>query len=119
MLSFFFFSSRRRHTRCLSDWSSDVCSSDLPQELRLVPTLSIAENIALGDLPVRRFGPLATIDRGRMREQARNLPAELDFAPDPRAPVTSLSFSKRQRVAVAKALHRTCPIILLDSPTAL
>src|SRR5262245_63491269 len=31
MFSFllFFFSSRRRHTRCLSDWSSDVCSSDL------------------------------------------------------------------------------------------
>src|SRR5262245_64135252 len=28
-LSSFFFSSRRRHTRCLSDWSSDVCSSDL------------------------------------------------------------------------------------------
>src|SRR5262245_63128081 len=26
---FFFFSSRRRHTRCRSDWSSDVCSSDL------------------------------------------------------------------------------------------
>src|SRR5258705_9941846 len=28
-LCVFFFSSRRRHTRCLSDWSSDVCSSDL------------------------------------------------------------------------------------------
>src|SRR4029077_21291319 len=27
--SFFFFSSRRRHTRCKCDWSSDVCSSDL------------------------------------------------------------------------------------------
>src|SRR5258706_9845059 len=27
---FFFFSSRRRHTRLVSDWSSDVCSSDLP-----------------------------------------------------------------------------------------
>src|SRR5204862_390840 len=27
---FFFFSSRRRHTRSLRDWSSDVCSSDLP-----------------------------------------------------------------------------------------
>ena len=27
---FFFFSSRRRHTRSLCDWSSDVCSSDLP-----------------------------------------------------------------------------------------
>src|SRR5436853_3046416 len=30
---FFFFSSRRRHTRCLSDWSSDVCSSDLIDRL--------------------------------------------------------------------------------------
>src|SRR3989442_14524988 len=29
MDSFFFFSSRRRHTRCGRDWSSDVCSSDL------------------------------------------------------------------------------------------
>src|SRR2546422_3204671 len=29
MLGFFFFSSRRRHTRCSRDWSSDVCSSDL------------------------------------------------------------------------------------------
>src|SRR5438105_12823879 len=28
---FFFFSSRRRHTRSTRDWSSDVCSSDLPQ----------------------------------------------------------------------------------------
>src|SRR5882724_7351327 len=30
VLMLFFFSSRRRHKRCLSDWSSDVCSSDLP-----------------------------------------------------------------------------------------
>src|SRR4051812_49838003 len=29
MFSFFFFSSRRRHTRLTCDWSSDVCSSDL------------------------------------------------------------------------------------------
>src|SRR5438034_4659897 len=29
MFVFFFFSSRRRHTRSLCDWSSDVCSSDL------------------------------------------------------------------------------------------
>src|SRR3990172_10241675 len=29
MMVFFFFSSRRRHTRCSRDWSSDVCSSDL------------------------------------------------------------------------------------------
>src|SRR2546422_6998750 len=36
-MSFFFFSSRRRHTRCSRDWSSDVCSSDLsPMATRLV-----------------------------------------------------------------------------------
>ena len=29
IMLFFFFSSRRRHTRLVSDWSSDVCSSDL------------------------------------------------------------------------------------------
>src|SRR5690349_23171779 len=32
----FFFSSRRRHTRSLRDWSSDVCSSDLPTAIRRV-----------------------------------------------------------------------------------
>src|SRR3989454_4556744 len=38
---FFFFSSRRRHTRLQGDWSSDVCSSDLPRtptELRRLPS---------------------------------------------------------------------------------
>src|SRR5260221_6944522 len=34
-MSFFFFSSRRRHTRSLCDWSSDVCSSDLRAPRRL------------------------------------------------------------------------------------
>src|SRR6266498_5274825 len=33
MFVFFFFSSRRRHTRCGRDWSSDVCSSDLAEGL--------------------------------------------------------------------------------------
>src|SRR2546429_5206505 len=32
-LAVFFFSSRRRHTRCSRDWSSDVCSSDLARAL--------------------------------------------------------------------------------------
>src|SRR5258706_10602150 len=35
-ISFFFFSSRRRHTKWVSDWSSDVCSSDLSYPLELV-----------------------------------------------------------------------------------
>src|SRR2546422_7946924 len=41
---FFFFSSRRRHTRCSRDWSSDVCSSDLVLALFLivVPGVSFA-----------------------------------------------------------------------------
>src|SRR3989449_10381945 len=33
MRCYFFFSSRRRHTRCSRDWSSDVCSSDLSEGL--------------------------------------------------------------------------------------
>src|SRR5438045_6472651 len=37
MYFMFFFSSRRRHTRCLSDWSSDVCSSDLGTALSICP----------------------------------------------------------------------------------
>src|SRR5690554_8232680 len=38
----FFFSSRRRHTRCGRDWSSDVCSSDLlfTQEAQLAPLMA-------------------------------------------------------------------------------
>src|SRR5437879_12027680 len=34
----FFFSSRRRHTRYIGDWSSDVCSSDLPCFTQIHPT---------------------------------------------------------------------------------
>src|SRR2546429_3577361 len=46
---FFFFSSRRRHTRCSRDWSSDVCSSDLitmmlPEDLTLVPKVVMIFN---------------------------------------------------------------------------
>src|SRR6266700_7125522 len=33
---FFFFSSRRRHTRFSRDWSSDVCSSDLQRFARVI-----------------------------------------------------------------------------------
>src|SRR3712207_5850443 len=49
LLSFFFFSSRRRHTRYWRDWSSDVCSSDLPTAdevftvvRREIPDISLA-----------------------------------------------------------------------------
>src|SRR2546422_5533439 len=38
---FFFFSSRRRHTRCSRDWSSDVCSSDLTEVLGSLPMRAV------------------------------------------------------------------------------
>jgi len=91
----------------------------IPQELRLVPALSIAENIALGDLPVRRlFGLVPTVDRARMRVEARKILAQLDYAPDVNSSVGRLSFAERQLVAIAKALHRRCRIFVLDEPTA-
>src|SRR5262245_63464323 len=48
----FFFSSRRRHTRCLSDWSSDVCSSDLKPavEPRKSPTGKTERRAIVGEL---------------------------------------------------------------------
>src|SRR3712207_7387150 len=71
VVCFFFFSSRRRHTRYWRDWSSDVCSSDLlkrpttvaavragiaiqPEDRKaegIVAGLSVRENIALAILP--------------------------------------------------------------------
>jgi ribose transport system ATP-binding protein len=90
----------------------------IPQELRLVPALSVAENIALGDLPVRRLGPIAMVDRARMREQACSVLAQLDFHPEPRRPVASMSFAERQLIAIAKGLRRECRVFILDEPTA-
>src|SRR5256885_2917606 len=56
-LYFFFFSSRRRHTRLQGDWSSDVCSSDLYTGTPPIPTL---RNVALlgGHVPAQA-GPAA------------------------------------------------------------
>src|SRR2546429_5827054 len=47
---FFFFSSRRRHTRCSRDWSSDVCSSDLCHV-----DLCAQHGSAIGQLAVAHF----------------------------------------------------------------
>src|SRR5207245_5962538 len=46
---FFFFSSRRRHTRCYRDWSSDVCSSDLFEVMG--PDLTLSLEAAHGRWP--------------------------------------------------------------------
>src|SRR2546429_2920136 len=46
VLRFFFFSSRRRHTRCSRDWSSDVCSSDLCCAISFIRTVTVGSGIS-------------------------------------------------------------------------
>src|SRR5690606_40199148 len=66
---FFFFSSRRRHTRFSRDWSSDVCSSDLVAEL--VPRVSRTNDVADSHYSLRlnsdRSGALAGAGAGAGR----------------------------------------------------
>src|SRR5438045_7849297 len=57
VLCSFFFSSRRRHTRCLSDWSSDVCSSDLIRCGRETKTRTHVRAREEGYLPGARLPP--------------------------------------------------------------
>src|SRR5882672_9612713 len=54
-MCFFFFSSRRRHTRSLCDWSSDVCSSDLAVDRPLVLTEFGVDSMRLGEEEQRRI----------------------------------------------------------------
>jgi ABC-type sugar transport system ATPase subunit len=86
----------------------------IAQELRVVPALSVAENVMLGHLP-RRAG---TVDWRRTRELAGQALARLHLALDPAAPAGALSFAGRQSVAIARALSRDARVLILDEPTA-
>src|SRR5215510_7982280 len=69
---FFFFSSRRRHTRWPRDWSSDVCSSDLGQIFRVdVETIEHIE--AAGDYMCIYTGDNSLILRETMKDLERRL----------------------------------------------
>src|SRR5690348_18212368 len=53
---FFFFSSRRRHTRWTGDWSSDVCSSDLAAEFeKKYPGIKIDSVNGLSDAELEKI----------------------------------------------------------------
>src|SRR5262249_10173215 len=62
--AFFFFSSRRRHTRLVSDWSSDVCSSDLcaPDRIAALGKRVAARGLHLLETPVS--GASGQVSRG-------------------------------------------------------
>jgi ribose transport system ATP-binding protein/rhamnose transport system ATP-binding protein len=85
------------------------------QELSLVPEMSVAENLFLGDMPAR--GGL--LDRREARTRARQLLARVGLDDlSTGAPVRSLRLGVRQLVEVAKALHRDARILVMDEPTS-
>lgn len=86
------------------------------QELNLLPTLSIAENLFLHDLP-SRFG---WIDRKRLRQQAKEAMARMGLeAIDPDTLVGELGMGRQQMVEIARNLIGDCHVLILDEPTAM
>ena len=87
------------------------------QNLSLIPTLTVTENVFLGD-ELTRWG---FVRRHAQRQRVVNLlHALLGVAEiEPDAPVGSLPIAARQLVEIAKALHRTrAKFLILDEPTA-
>ncbi len=85
------------------------------QELNLIDTLSVAENIFFGDLPNR----LGFIDYDRLHEQARQRLATVGLDDlDPATPVSQLGVGRQQLVEIAAALSGTCRLLILDEPTS-
>ncbi|WP_312242174.1 L-arabinose ABC transporter ATP-binding protein AraG [Pantoea sp.] len=84
------------------------------QELHLVPEMSVAENICLGQLPHRN----GLVNRKRLREEADRQLKNLGMAIDPEMPLKYLSLGQWQMVEIAKALARNAHIIAFDEPTS-
>ena len=85
------------------------------QELALVPLLSIAENIFLGNETANRFG---VIDWNQAFARTRALLAKVGLNDAPNTAVTNLGIGKQQLVEIAKALSKKVQLLILDEPTA-
>ena len=84
------------------------------QELALIPELSIAENIFLGNETAKR----GIIDWGRANREAIDLLARVGLRENPLTPVKNLGIGKQQLVEIAKALSKEVKLLILDEPTA-
>lgn len=85
------------------------------QELSLIPSLSIAENVFLGRFPRRGAG---TINWKKLYGDTRLLFEDFDVSLRPRKKVSTLGMAERQLVEIAKALSMKVQILLLDEPTS-
>src|SRR5437868_8843507 len=85
------------------------------QHFMLVPVLTVAENILLGEETMAN--PIF-LDRREAHRRIVELGRRFGFEIDPEAKVGSLSVGWQQRVEILKALYRDARILVLDEPTA-
>ncbi len=85
------------------------------QELALVPYLSVAENIYLGNEQRGRGG---LIDWNHTNSEAAKLLARVGLDENPTTPVGTLGVGKQQLIEIAKALSKEVKLLILDEPTA-
>jgi ABC-type sugar transport system ATPase subunit len=88
--------------------------SVIHQELSLVPSLSVADNLFLGDPPTRG----GFVQRRPMRQAARTLLGRVGLEIDPDREVASFPLATRQLVEVAKALRWDARVLVMDEPTS-